>query len=237
MSRFIADYNHQTIDEAFLSSTDWDVIQLKFTVNQQLLVEWYNFVTSLYPNLEFSFINNNTVKEQYFTTGESTYGYSNRIYGKVTSWAIDWLTESDLPIPPPFAAKEEVFPEILSNTEYNLQKKYNIGYFNKLVNELGRDTFRFSRITKHDTNSGILGHVDGGTKTLRLHIPIVSSTKSVFSWGDNLERRYSFVPGNVYIINASVYHATENTGPTRAHIISDPPTEKLLDLLSITGSL
>jgi hypothetical protein len=37
--------------------------------------------------------------------------------------------------------------------------------------------------------------------------------------------------GNIYIINATIPHATINNGPSRAHIISDPSIDKMLRLL------
>jgi hypothetical protein len=36
----------------------------------------------------------------------------------------------------------------------------------------------------------------------------------------------------MYFINATVPHSTINNGPTRAHIISDPGIDKILELLN-----
>jgi uncharacterized RmlC-like cupin family protein len=233
MKRYIVDYDPKEITEDFLSGLDWDIIELPITVDTDKLLEWYNYVTTTYANLEFSFFNNPYIKEQHVPQSvKSLYGYSNRLHGPISSWGLDWPAETDLPIPPPFAAKEEFYPELSQGLPFKIQEKYNIMYFKTLIEALGSDAFKQSRITQHYAGAGILGHVDGNYRCLRVHIPIITHPKSKFLYGDKLERSYTLTAGKVYLINASVWHSTTNEDKTRSHIISDPTIEKVLKLVN-----
>lgn len=238
MNRFISNYNPADITAEFLGSLDWDIIEMPITVDKDKLLEWYNYVTKTYANLEFSFFDNPYIKEQYApTTSDALYGYNNRIYGRVASWGLDWPAETDLPIPPPFAAKEEYYPELNQKLPYRIQDKYLVGYFKTLVDALGAEAFTQSRITHHYPGAGILGHTDGKDTCLRVHIPIVTHSGSRFLYGKDLERSYTFELGKVYLINASVWHATVNEGAIRSHIISDPQIETVLKLINTKAEL
>lgn len=238
MTRFITNYNPKDITEQFLGSLDWDIIELPITVDKDRLLDWYNYVTTTYADLEFSFFNNPYIKEQYAPIApDSLYGYNNRIYGRVASWGLDWPVETNLPIPPPFAAKEEYYPELAQKLPYRIQDKYLVGYFKVLVDTLGASTFIQSRITHHYPGAGILGHVDGNKLCLRVHIPIVTHPNSKFLYGNKLERSYTFDAGKVYLINASVWHSTINEGEIRSHIISDPQIETVLKLVNTKAAL
>lgn len=237
MEKFVTAYNPNDITESVLTSLDWDVIELLFTVDAKRLQQWYSVVLEKYSKLEFSFYNNPYIKEQYLPDDNGFYGYSKGIYGMVTSWGLDWPAETDLPIPPPFAAKLEHYPELAESRPYKIQEKFNFDYFAQLHNTLGHEAFKYSRITRHADGAGILGHIDGASNCIRLHIPIISHNGSKFLYGDNLERSYTFTAGNAYLINTSVRHSTTNAGQERSHIISDPPMNKILDLVSTTGQL
>lgn len=237
MNRYIKDYDPSSITNLLLLSHDWDVIELSFTVDEQKLLAWYNYVTETFKDLEFTFFDDRYVKPEYLPNSEGYYGYANKLYGHIGSWTLDWPCERDIPLPPGFAAKMELYPELLSGKPYKLQEKFKVGYLKELTDKLGESAFRFSRITKHETGSKLLGHIDRAYEAVRVHFPIISSEESTFSFGDNLDRHYSFKPGHVYLINASVWHATNNTGPTRAHIISDPSTDAILRLVNTKGAL
>jgi hypothetical protein len=237
MQRFFVNYNPSSITNEFLNSDSWDVIELPFTVDKTKLEGWYYYITKAHSDLEFSFFNNQYIKEEYLPDETGKYGYSKGIYGEVTSWGLDWPAETSLPVPPPFAAKPEYYPELFDGRPYKLQEKYKLGYFLDLCKTLGESTFNRSRITQHADGAGILGHVDGPGGCIRLHIPIVSHIGSKFLYGENLDREYSFETGKVYLINSSVWHATTNTGGFRAHIISDPSLTTISDLLKIKGQV
>ena len=233
MERYIVNYNPADIDREFLQSLDWDIIELPITVDINKLLNWYSVIVTNFSQLEFSFFDNPYIKKEFLPDSQGMHGYSKKLYGGISSWGIDWPAETELPIPPPFAALPEYYPELFDNSVYRIQTKYKIGYFKELINRFGYDAFRYSRITKHNRGAGILGHVDGNAPALRLHIPIISNDGSKFLFGENLERSYSFNVGKVYILNASVWHSTENTKATRAHIISDPPFNKIAELVGV----
>ena len=233
MERYIVNYNPNDISKEFLQSLDWDIIELPFEIDVDKLLEWYNSILANCSQFEFSFFDNPYIKKEFLPDSQGMHGYSKKLYGGISSWGIDWPAETELPIPPPFAALPEYYPELFDNSVYRIQTKYKIGYFKELINRFGYDAFRYSRITKHNRGAGILGHVDGNAPALRLHIPIISNDGSKFLFGENLERSYSFNVGKVYILNASVWHSTENTKATRAHIISDPPFNKIAELVGV----
>lgn len=218
------------ITEKYLLSDSWDIINCKISLDVDGLVDWYNIICEAYKHLRFDFSVSSVLKEEYVTK-DDTYGYDNVLKGNIFSWTLDWPVEKELPIPPVFAANEDLFPELKENQKFVLQEKYKFGYFNDVCKKLGSDFFKYSRITVHDTNAVIEKHTDG-IKGIRVHIPIISNNESKFLFGEKLDREYVLEPGNVYIINTQVPHSTVNKGPTRAHIITDPGIDKILGLLN-----
>jgi uncharacterized RmlC-like cupin family protein len=225
-----------TVTKEFLLGVDWDIIELELTTNIELLTAWYQEIVSKFSNLRFDFSQIELLKEEYQKDVTSRHGYEDVLNGSIHSWTLDWPAEKDIPIPPTFAATDRLYPELLTDAEFKIQNKYKFGYFDTMCQVLGEDTFCFSRITQHDTDAVISKHVDAGLG-LRLHIPIVTSNASQFLYGEQLDRSYTFTPGRIYIINAKIPHSTVNQGPSRAHIISDPPIDKLLQLISLKGQI
>ena len=220
------------LDKEFLLGTDWDLIELDITTSVDELVSWYNTITEKYDYLRFDFSLKHLLKDQYATGVYDSYGFENVLQGGIYSWSLDWPIEKDIPIPPTFSAKTDLFPELEQNLKFVIQEKFKFGYFSKLCKTLGEDAFCFSRITQHDSDARIAKHVDAGLG-LRVHVPIVATNASRFLFGDSLDRSYTFEPGKTYIINAKIPHCTINQGPVRAHIISDPSVDKLLDLMKM----
>lgn len=210
----------------YLYSKEWDVIKCDTTLNVDKLVDWYTTIFKNYQSLRFDFSINEVLKDKY----KNSNGYNNVLKGNISSWTIDWPTEKNIPIPPTFAANDELFPELKVDIPFKIQERYKFGYFKDICRKLGEDIFCRSRITVHNTGAEIKKHVDDG-QGLRLHIPIISNNESKFLFGDNLNREYTMEAGNIYIINATIPHATINNGPSRAHIISDPSIDKMLRLL------
>lgn len=226
----------ESIDRDFLLGNEWDLLEFDICIDDLKITNWYREVTEKYIHLRFDFSQEALLKTQYATGTDKTYGLENALQGKIYSWTLDWPVEKELPIPPMFAADPNIFPELDQNTEFKIQNKYKFGYFKKICDVLGEDTFRFSRITVHDTDAKIFKHVDYGLG-LRLHIPIISNTASRFLFGDLLDRSYGFDVGRVYLINAKIPHCTINQGDPRVHIISDPGIDKLMDLLNMKVSI
>jgi uncharacterized RmlC-like cupin family protein len=210
----------------YLHSKEWDVINCGISFDVDKLVAWYETVCEKYQDLKFDFSIGHVLSEEY----KNSNGYNDALRGDISSWTIDWPTEKNIPIPPTFAANDELFPELKVDIPFKIQERYKFGYFNDICKMLGEDIFCRSRITVHNTGAEIKKHVDDG-QGLRLHIPIISNNESKFLFGDNLNREYTMEAGNIYIINATIPHATINNGPSRAHIISDPSIDKMLRLL------
>jgi hypothetical protein len=208
-------------------STDWDVIELNFQVDVEKLKDWYYAVQASFPNLRF-----NVGMMKQFCKDDQTQIVLQNFKSKnleevsnIHSYGMSWPVETDLPIPPKFACRQDLYPEAYDpNFEENLRimSRYKFGYFKDLLEMLGEKTLDWGRITIHEPNAAIENHTDGPT-TIRLHIPIVTNQQAYFCWGEQKERKYVFQPGSVYLINTSIVHSTINEGATeRAHIISHP---------------
>lgn len=211
----------------YLYSKEWDVINCGISFDVDKLVEWYKTVCEKYQDLKFNFSIGHVLSEEY----KNSNGYNDALRGDISSWTIDWPVEKNIPIPPTFAANLIYFPEINSDDPFIIQSRYKFGYFNDICEMLGEDIFCRSRITVHGPGAEIKQHTDDD-QGIRLHIPIVSNKESKFLFGENLEREYNFEAGNAYIINATIPHSTINNGPTRAHIITDPGIDKILEVLN-----
>jgi hypothetical protein len=202
-------------EQELRTSTDWDFIELNIAIDIDKLQLWYADVNKQFPHLKFSF-----ALTEYVIPNKK----QSILNGGIHSFGISWPVEQQLPIPPKYAARPELYPETnLTDKEFNDQMKamerYKFGYFKELFDKLGEETFSWSRITIHDPKANIDPHIDG-PQTIRLHIPIVTNSQAWFFWGD---KKYNFIPGKVYLINTSAVHYTVNEGDTeRAHIISHP---------------
>mgnify|MGYP002632252723 CR=1 FL=1 len=202
-------------EQQLRDNTDWDFFELDINIDVEKLRTWYYEVDQKFPNLKFSFaLTDYTLPN----TKQSI------LHGGIHSFGMAWPVDQDLPIPPRYAARPDLYPEtLMTEDEFGAQmkvmEKYKFGYFKELLDTLGEDTFSWSRITVHDPASKIDPHIDGA-RTIRLHIPIITNDEAWFGWGD---KKYIFTPGKVYLINTSKEHYTVNEGnTTRAHIISHP---------------
>jgi len=199
------------------NAADWDIIELKLNLDADQLAEWYNEVERSYTNLKFNLSMLDLIKDK-----EQLKTNIDIISAGVHSYGMSWPVEQSLPIPPKFAARLDLYPEVdLVDFEQRMKvmARYKFGYFNHLLDTLGEETFSWSRITVHDAGASIGTHTDG-PHTIRMHIPIVTNDDAWFCWGD---KKYNFKPGYAYLINTSIPHSTVNSGTTtRAHIISHP---------------
>lgn len=202
-------------EQELRNSTDWDFIELKVNIDVEKLNAWYSEVNQKFPTLKFSFALTD------YTVPNTKQSILN---GGVHSFGMSWPVEQDLPIPPKYAARPDLYPETLLPEEefgskMKVMQRYKFGYFKELLDRLGEETFSWSRITVHDPSASISPHIDG-PGTIRLHIPIATNDNAFFCWD---ERKYNFVPGKVYLINTGTTHSTINEGNSeRAHIISHP---------------
>jgi len=204
-------------EQELRNSTDWDIVELKLDIDVSRLADWYNTVEEQFSKLKFNLGMLHLIKEK-----NQLASNIDIISPGVYSYGVSWPVEQSLPIPPRFAAKTELYPEVeFTDFEEQMQvmEIYKFGYFKELLEMLGEDTFSWSRITIHDASASIDKHSDG-PNTIRLHIPIITNNNAWFYWGD---KQYNLKPGKVYLINTSKTHSTANLGSTtRAHIISHP---------------
>tara|TARA_B110000503_G_scaffold28131_1_gene44929 strand:+ start:10891 stop:11562 length:672 start_codon:yes stop_codon:yes gene_type:complete len=209
---------HKTKKELELDNS-WHFIELKnMPIDVPKLVKWYNDVLETMPHLRFNFNRTDLVLPG---------AMQNILLGPIHSFGISWPVEKDLPIPPKYAARPELYPEtVVDNTVFGSQMKvmerYKFGYFKELYELYGEDFFSWSRITIHDAGAKIDPHEDVqvGDDMYRIHIPIVANSDAMFYWGDTA---YNFEVGKAYLINTSITHSTNNKGSTeRTHIIAHP---------------
>jgi hypothetical protein len=204
-------------EQQLRESTDWDILELNFNVDVSKLVEWYNAVETQWPQLKFNLGRVDLIKEK-----SNLSSNIDIVSSGIHSFGISWPVETDLPIPPKFAARTDLYPETtFADFEQRMKvmDRYKFGYFNYLLEQLGEDSLAWSRITVHDSGAKIDTHTDG-PKTIRMHIPIITNDEAWFCWGD---KKYNLKPGKIYLINTGINHSTNNDGKTtRAHIISHP---------------
>jgi hypothetical protein len=204
--------------QADLQSTpDWHFIELNMPLNIAKLQNWYAEVLETLPHLRMNPFQTNFLKPD---------ALQDNLIGGLHSFGISWPVEQDLPIPPRYAARPELYPEVLLGDDdefgasMRVMEKYKFGYFKELYDIYGDDFFSWARITVHDSGARIDPHIDGGVHLFRLHIPIVTNDDAMFYWGDT---PYNFKVGKAYLINTGITHSTNNRGNTeRAHLISHP---------------
>jgi len=150
---------------------------------------------------------------------------------------VSWLVEKDIPCPPKWAGREDLYPELKTNDPKTVQEKFKFDYFKILLDALGEEILRDVSIRKHQPNAVLGKHIDG-PNVQRLHIPITTGDGAKFLYGEDLDREYNLKPGKAYIINAAVPHGTINeTDGNRSHLQSKPTMDTLIRMCSMELSL
>lgn len=207
-------------EQELRNSRDWHFIELKLDIDVARLVDWYKVVSTELEHLKFNFSKKDLILPLEEQTDDSSV-----LLGGIHSYGLSWPVEQDLPLPPRFAARPDLYPETVTteddfNSQVKVMQKYKFGYFKELYEQLGEDFFAWARITVHDPGAEIKSHTDGTKNVFRIHIPIVTNKDAYFYWGD---AKYNFEVGKVYLINTSAVHSTINSGTSeRAHIITHP---------------
>lgn len=197
-------------------NNDWHFIELKMPIDVDRLTKWYSDMLQTMEHLRF-----NPSKTEYIKPNS----LQSNLIGGLHSFGISWPVEKDIPIPPRYAARPDLYPETeeeqtIFGTKMKVMERYKFGYFKELYDTYGEDFLSWSRVSVHDPDSRIDPHIDGTTHLFRIHIPIVTNDNAMFYWGDT---PYNFKVGKAYLINTSITHCTHNKGDTeRAHIITHP---------------
>jgi|TARA_B110000908_G_C10096805_1_gene376696 hypothetical protein len=209
---------HKTKEE-LESDNNWHFIELtNMPINVPKLIKWHNTVLETMPHLRFGMDRTDLVK-----TGI----LKNMLIGSMHSFGLSWPVEQDLPIPPKYAARPNLYPETLVDdfvfgSQMKVMERYKFGYFKELFDLYGEDFLSWSRITIHDAGAKIDPHEDTevGSSMYRIHIPIITNEDAMFYWG---ETGYNLKVGKAYLINTSITHNTHNKGSiTRSHLIAHP---------------
>jgi hypothetical protein len=253
--RFIKSLKNKVLSKDFINSAEWDVIELPWIINLTELKRWYKQIDSTYNHLYFDFRNESVLKEKYHLKNIETaflgsIGDQNKeIYdegyhiisyikkqrkslGEILRMVLSWGVEKDIPIPPKWAAKESLFPELNLDLPRKIQKKFRVGYLNNIIRILGEDIINDVAIIKHTPGAKLEKHIDG-PNIQRLHIPIISDKDAKFLYGEKLETEYNLEIGKVYLINASIPHGTIHKGVNeRVHLQTKPNMDRLLSIYS-----
>jgi hypothetical protein len=240
--------NYDNIPLETVMGDDWDLIVLNKKVDREKLLDWYNTIEStLIENKCNLHVNRELLKgyDKYYTGKERDYEYDTNAgpLRYLNSYQITWPAQRTGPLPPPWACNIELFPELKQyvddNNEINKDidyvnwvylNQYIFGEFKNILEDFGYKYFRNVRIAQHLNGCELPVHTDG--YVVRMHIPITTDD-SYFYWGENKERQYKLLPGNIYIINTKLPHSTSNHGPVRANIIFDLDPDDIMEFICL----
>jgi hypothetical protein len=253
--RVIENYNPNDITMDFINSPDWDYIVLNKKINKENIKQYWNDVYINLPHLRFNFVEHTDLikKPESFNgtkgyyTNQSDNKFHNTELGdkrKISSYTFAWPVQKNIPLPPPWAADINMFPELSDFIDENneikkdvdphtfvMLEQYMFGEFETIWNDWGKNYLVNTRITMHEPEMIVPLHSDG--YTCRIHIPMTEDS-SLFYWGECWNRSYKWEPGNIYLINSHITHSTTNFGPNiRANILCSIDDNKILDLLKL----
>jgi len=219
------------------STMNWDIMTLDTVIDIDQLQHWSDEVTANYNKLWFNFSKKDYIKDKYknkdfdFDGHGGGYHLKNLMEDNVQNidyMELSWPCEKDIPCPPVWAGKEDIYPELHDGSEYKIQKKFYYGYFKKLIDQLGEKYFARASLIRHQPKTVLTKHIDG-PGIVRLHIPIYCNKGSKFLYGDNLEREHHLEVGKAYLINAGVPHGTVNGDEVRIHLQTKVKLEDIVN--------
>lgn len=240
--------NYTEISTEIVMGNDWDLIVLNKKIDSEKLLDWYNTVESTLSDNKCNLHKNRDLLkgyDKYYTGKERDYVYDVKAgpLQYLNSYQLTWPVQRSGPLPPPWACNIDLFSELKQyvDSENEIDKdidynnwvylnQYLFGEFNSILEDFGYRYFRNVRIAQHLDGCELPIHTDG--YPVRMHIPITSDN-SYFYWGENKERQYKLLPGNIYVINTKLPHSTSNHGPTRANIIFDLDPNDISEFLCL----
>ena len=239
-ARVIKEYdpnNHGITEEFLHDSNDWDLIELNYNIDSIGLKQWWDTLTSQFPETIFNFNKNYDLLNLEKSKEMVENGYCGYYCGPIDGITIAWPKERYEPLPPPVQCDPEKFPEVNLKTFIDdavILPKFKFGYFSDLVDTFTRDAFRQAIVSRHYPRMFIKQHID--SKRLKLHIPIETTEGAYFYFGKDRERKYHMKLGKAYILNTGDWHGTSNdTDHFRSHLISRIVRSHVLNLLSLTN--
>lgn len=234
----IKDFNK--IDSKYLhNSYDWDLLEFKFSLDSNKLLQWYLTLREKYYKSIFSFDKHKSLvdnKKSLEQLNQGKFGLGCKTVDAIT---ISWPIERDDPLPPPSQCNQHNFPEVNFETFFDdakIMPRYNFGYFQNLINCLGEDSFRQTVVVWHYPGMKLSQHQDGKIP-LKMHIPIKTNPEAYFVFGKDGNRKCHMEVGKAYILNSGAYHGTVNPKGDRIHLYSRIAPNKVDDLLKIEGEI
>ena len=253
--RVIENYDPNDISIDLIRGNDWDFIVLNKKVNANGIKQYWKDVYNNLGYLRFNFTEHTQyIKEPEESTGaigyhtnQSDKKFHNANLGnksKISSFTFAWPIQRDIPLPPPWAANVNMFPELnefidednrikkdIDPHNFVMLDQYMFGEFKNIWDSWGKNYLVNTRITMHEPEMVVPLHTDG--YMCRIHIPMTEDS-SLFYWGECWDRSYRWEPGNVYLINSHITHSTTNFGPNiRANILSSIDNDKIIDFLKL----
>lgn len=239
-ARVIKDYNptnHGITDDFLYNTNDWDLIELNYNVNSTLLNEWWGSMLTQFPQCLFNFNEQHEKLNLEKSKEMVDEGFCGYYCGPIDGITLAWPAERYEGLPPPFQCDPTQFPEVNLSTfidDAKIMPKFKFGYFARLIEVMGIDSFRQAIVSRHHPGMYIRQHRD--SKTLKLHIPIESAEGSYFHFGEARDRNYHLKEGKAYILNTGDWHGTSNdTGEFRSHLLSRVTRSNMISLISLVN--
>jgi len=238
MERYITDLKNLDYDK--LCNTEWDLIELGFTVDHISLMQWYETIKETMQSSKF---NVDEEDEKYleqsmlrrWKAANSAF-YKNR---PSHWWFLNWSIERYDPLPFSFLANRQIYPEVLdsnhSDQTNSILSRYRFGAFEELYKRLDRYLLNM-RIQVIPEGAGLHLHVDMPYPDVipRMHMNLNIHENCVWYFGHSAERQYVMEPGKVYLANTAVFHSVINHGgPDWVILYGTPNREDLESLIKI----
>lgn len=241
MDRYIQ--NPADFNLADLQNVDWDVIELKPTVDTQALMDWYRTMSSTLS--EAKWIACDEYEEKYFNPEMKRRWWAanpNKYSSRAPFWwYMNWPIERYDPLPFAFLANKEIFPEAYLDSYDDqtnpLLSKYNFGAFAELYKQYGEYLSAVRTIVLPE-GAGLGLHVDMPYPNviIRLHIQLDINENCEWQFGHAADRRYVMEPGKMYLVNTAVPHSVSNFGGVDwVMIYGTPDRQDINNLLQLKG--
>lgn len=226
---------------ADLKNVDWDVIELRPTVDHKKLMEWYNTMSVELDQAKW--IACNEYEEKYFNPelkrrwwAANPNKYSNRA---PFWWYMNWPVERYDPLPFAFLANREIFPEAYTDSYKDqlnpLLSRYNFGAFADLYQAYGKYLCAIRTIVLPE-GAGLGLHVDMPYPDviIRLHVQLDINKNCEWQFGHAADRKYVMEAGKMYLVNTAVPHSVANFGgPDWVTIYGTPNEEDIDEILEL----
>jgi Aspartyl/Asparaginyl beta-hydroxylase len=239
MNRFITDPENYTFDD--LQNYDWDVIQTNITVDSVKMMEWFNTVEDQFADCCYSPLGDMDLTDPGKKEFALSFIPNNLVWGLPLQWTLQWSYDRPGKLPFLQLADPAQFPEI---TDPEFQKKFNknlpkylFGMYETYYNIVGPECFEVTRLVKMNQDVGLRPHVDiqNPEFLIRMHLQIQIDDNAWWAFGEDMDRKYTFEQGRVYLYNTAVKHSARNESTQPWIMLHNNPTASSLNNLLKTS--